>query len=63
MFGAFVGPYAWGLARDHTGSYKAGLIALSIPYLIAAVILLLMRQSARAALARTSLATIGSDDD
>jgi ACS family tartrate transporter-like MFS transporter len=59
MFGAFIGPFAWGLARDRTGSYKAGLIALSIPYLIAAIILLFMRQSARAERARTSLATIG----
>ena len=49
MIGAVVGPYAWGLARDLTGSYQAGLSSLTVPYLVAAGLLLLLRHRARAA--------------
>jgi len=44
MVGGFIGPYAMGLARDYTGSYSAGLVAVALPYATAAVILLVMRQ-------------------
>jgi nitrate/nitrite transporter NarK len=30
MLGAFVGPFAWGLLKDHTGTYHAGLVSLAI---------------------------------
>jgi ACS family tartrate transporter-like MFS transporter len=48
MVGSFIGPYAWGLARDQTGSYQAGLLALIVPYLVAAGLVLLLRQMGRA---------------
>lgn len=41
--GSFVSPYAWGLARDHTGGFTAGLLALPVAFLIAAAITLFMR--------------------
>lgn len=44
MMGSFVGPYAWGLAKDYTGSFQAGLLALTVPYLAAAAIVLVLRQ-------------------
>jgi ACS family tartrate transporter-like MFS transporter len=47
--GAFVGPLLWGMARDATGSYHAGLIAVSAAFLGAAALILLMRHSARQA--------------
>jgi ACS family tartrate transporter-like MFS transporter len=52
MVGAFVGPAAWGLARDLTGGYRAGLIALFVAYVAAAAIALLLRRNF---LARRSL--------
>ena len=47
MIGAFIGPYAWGLAKDSTGSYHAGLIALAVAYSIAAANLLRVRRYVR----------------
>lgn len=47
MMGSFIGPYAWGLARDFTGSYQAGLLSLALPNLVAAMILLGVRHRAR----------------
>jgi len=47
MLGAFIGPYAWGLAKDHSGSYQGGLLALAISYLVAASILVFIRRNAR----------------
>jgi MFS transporter, ACS family, tartrate transporter len=47
MIGAFIGPYAWGLAKDFTGTYRAGLTALAVAYSIAAAIVLLMRRNLR----------------
>lgn len=37
-FGGFVMPYAWGAARDATGDFTAGLLALSLFALIAAAL-------------------------
>ena len=48
MVGAFLGPYAWGVARDHTGSYQAGLFALFVNYAIAALIVIVLRKQAEA---------------
>ena len=39
QIGAFVTPFAWGAARDATGSFQAGLIALLIMTLLLAVLL------------------------
>ena len=47
MVGSFIGPYAWGVAKDYTGSFQAGLLALTIPYLVAATIVLVLRQRFR----------------
>jgi ACS family tartrate transporter-like MFS transporter len=47
MVGSFIGPYAWGLARDFTGSYQAGLLSLALPNLVAAMIVLGVRHRAR----------------
>ena len=45
MIGAFIGPSAWGVARDMTGSYLAGLVALAVPYTLAALIVLVLRRN------------------
>lgn len=47
MVGSFVGPFAWGLAKDFTGSFQAGLLALTVPYLVAAMIIVVLRQRFR----------------
>jgi ACS family tartrate transporter-like MFS transporter len=47
IVGGFVGPYWMGLEKDLTGNYQRGLLALSIPSLGAAAILLYMRHQAR----------------
>jgi ACS family tartrate transporter-like MFS transporter len=57
MFGGFIGPYAFGLAKDHTGSYQAGLLWLAVPYLVAAGIVLFLRRGARRA-ARVTTADV-----
>ncbi|HEY2357400.1 MAG TPA: MFS transporter, partial [Phenylobacterium sp.] len=47
QLGSFVMPYAWGLAKDATGDFHAGLAALTAPYLIAVAIVLVLRQGHR----------------
>ena len=47
MLGAFIDPYAWGLAKDYSGNYRGGLLALAISYTIAASILMFIRGIAR----------------
>jgi ACS family tartrate transporter-like MFS transporter len=54
MIGAFLGPYAWGMARDFTGSYQAGLMGLVLPNLAAAAIVLVVRRAAQSRLRATS---------
>jgi ACS family tartrate transporter-like MFS transporter len=51
MIGSFVGPYLWGLARDHTGSYQAGLLTLTVTYLTAAALIVVLRRLTRPAVA------------
>jgi ACS family tartrate transporter-like MFS transporter len=41
--GSFIAPYAWGLARDATGSFHAGLVALPVPFALAAGIVLMLQ--------------------
>ncbi len=52
--GSFISPYLWGLARDHTGGVHLGLSVLPLPFLLAAIIVLVMRRAgpAQEALAR-----------
>lgn len=48
-FGGFVMPYAWGAARDATGDFTAGLLALSLFALIAAALTWYIRARIRRA--------------
>jgi len=45
--GGFVGPVLWGMARDATGRFSVGLMGLSVSFLGAAILVLLMRQGTR----------------
>ena len=47
QIGAFVTPYAWGAAKDATGSFQAGLHALCIMTLVLAALVLLLRRQVR----------------
>jgi ACS family tartrate transporter-like MFS transporter len=53
MVGSFVGPYAWGLSKDYTGNYRAGLLSLAASYACAAMILVILRRNARMAQSAT----------
>lgn len=44
QIGAFSAPFAWGVARDALGSFRPGLVAISLIAVILAGLLLLMRQ-------------------
>ncbi len=44
QIGSFVMPIAWGFAKDATGDFHAGLTMLIAPYLIGALIVLVLRQ-------------------
>jgi ACS family tartrate transporter-like MFS transporter len=46
IVGGFIGPYWMGFARDLTGNYQRGLLTCSLPMLIAAGIMLHLRQTA-----------------
>ena len=43
QIGGFLSPYAWGVARDATGSYRAGLIAASLLAVIESALILYIR--------------------
>jgi ACS family tartrate transporter-like MFS transporter len=45
--GSFVAPYAWGLSKDHTGGFHAGLTALPLAFLVAAAMVLILRRQTR----------------
>jgi MFS transporter, ACS family, tartrate transporter len=47
ILGGFIGPFAMGLARDHTGAYQPGLLMLVLPTLVAAATIYMMRFQAR----------------
>jgi ACS family tartrate transporter-like MFS transporter len=59
MIGGFIGPYVFGVARDYTGSFQAGLLWLAVPYLLAAGIVLTLRRKARLA-AQAVAAPVGA---
>jgi ACS family tartrate transporter-like MFS transporter len=56
--GAFAGPLLWGMARDATGTFNAGLMSVAAAFLAAAVLILLMRHSARQAALLTPPAAV-----
>jgi ACS family tartrate transporter-like MFS transporter len=60
MFGGFIGPSAFGVAKDYTGSYQAGLLWLAVPYLVAAGIVLVLRRNARRAARATTAAAFAA---
>jgi ACS family tartrate transporter-like MFS transporter len=47
MIGSFLAPYAWGLMKDRTGDYAAGLMVLPVMFFLAAGIVLWLRSSAK----------------
>jgi MFS transporter, ACS family, tartrate transporter len=47
MVGSFIAPYAWGMAKDFTGGYQAGLLGLVASNLAAATIVLVARRTER----------------
>jgi MFS transporter, ACS family, tartrate transporter len=49
QMGSFLGPIAWGFAKDHTGSYQLGLFSVSFSFMAAVVLLLLIRRTVRSA--------------
>ncbi len=58
--GSFVCPYAWGLAKDHTGGFHAGLAALPVGFLLAAAIVLLVRHQTRSVRRAARLAQLAA---
>ena len=52
MIGSFLAPYGWGLLKDATGGYAAGLLALPALFFVAAAIVLWLRASVRRGAAR-----------
>jgi ACS family tartrate transporter-like MFS transporter len=57
QIGAFVAPYGWGLARDATGSFSAGLMALVAMSLALAGLTLVLRHRVRAGRPGVAMAT------
>jgi ACS family tartrate transporter-like MFS transporter len=51
MLGSFVSPVLWGLARDATGSFQAGLLFLALAIGVATSIILILRHRFRASVA------------
>jgi ACS family tartrate transporter-like MFS transporter len=49
QLGSFLFPWLWGLTRDATGGFQAGMSALPIPFLIAACLVLALRHRRRVA--------------
>jgi ACS family tartrate transporter-like MFS transporter len=45
--GSFLFPWLWGLAKDATGGYRAGLTALPVAFVTAAVIVMVLRRGRR----------------
>jgi len=46
IFGGFVGPYLWGLARQHTGNFVLGHLCVGTCLLLAAALILRIRRPA-----------------
>ena len=58
QFGAFLGPYGWGVAKNATGSFQAALIALSFVALAMAGLLLILRREVRGKVMRPAAIAI-----
>ena len=46
QIGAFLSPYAWGVTKDATGSFRAGLIGASVVAAVEALVILYVRTRA-----------------
>jgi ACS family tartrate transporter-like MFS transporter len=57
QMGAFAGPFAFGFAKDATGGFSAGLLALAIIGFVSAALLLHVRRGLRARLPHAVAAT------
>jgi ACS family tartrate transporter-like MFS transporter len=44
QIGAFIGPYAWGISKDQTGTYQFGLIGLGVACTICLLLTALLRR-------------------
>ena len=58
QIGAFVSPFGWGVARDATGSFQAGLFALVVMTLAVAGLILLLRRQVRGMTVRSAAAAV-----
>lgn len=58
--GSFVLPFAWGLAKDHTGGFLAGLSALPVAFLLAAAIVLFVQRQTRSVRQAARLAQLAA---
>ena len=43
MMGGFIGPWAMGVAKDRSGDYRLGLVALVVPSLLGAALVMTLR--------------------
>jgi ACS family tartrate transporter-like MFS transporter len=55
MLGSFVGPWAWGVARDATGGWQAGLLSVAAAYVVATCLVALLRMRAASAASQAVL--------
>jgi ACS family tartrate transporter-like MFS transporter len=60
ILGGFVGPYWMGFAKDLTGNDQRGLVAMSVPMLIAAGIMLYLRRQSYRKPALVGAASVGN---
>jgi ACS family tartrate transporter-like MFS transporter len=60
ILGGFVGPYWMGFAKDLTGNDQRGLVAMSVPMLIASGILLYLRRQSCRTPALVGAASVGT---
>jgi ACS family tartrate transporter-like MFS transporter len=55
--GSFVGPYLWGVTRDASGSYRAGLLALGAIAFVTLLPMLVLRRQVNAVRVKSAFAT------
>jgi ACS family tartrate transporter-like MFS transporter len=60
MMGGFLGPWVMGIVKDHTGDYRAGLIALALPSVVGAVLVLTVRARMRMPVAESVGVELGA---
>jgi ACS family tartrate transporter-like MFS transporter len=59
MMGGFLGPWAMGAVKDRTGDYRLGLVALVVPSLAGAALVLTLRLGERARVSTAGMVTEG----